>query len=77
MAAPSGRIIQPWRFIVVTKQETKEKVLLINGSPCAKGNTSIALAEVANNTAWLLKSTGGKPAPGRGDEPWKPMLFIR
>ena len=32
---------------------------------------------LANNMAWLLKSTGGKPAPGRGDEPWEPMHFIR
>ena len=50
------------------------KVLLINGSPRSKGNTSIALA---NNMAFLLKATGGKPAPGRGDEPWEPMHFIR
>lgn len=32
---------------------------------------------LANNMAWLLKSTGGKPAPGRGDEPWAGMHFIR
>ena len=32
---------------------------------------------LANNMAWLLKATGGKPAPGRGDEPWEPMHFIR
>ena len=32
---------------------------------------------LANNMAWLLKSTGGKPAPGRGGEPWEPMHFIR
>ena len=32
---------------------------------------------LANNMAWLLKSTGGKPAPGRGDEPWAQMNFIR
>ena len=61
------------------------KVLLMNGSPRQHGNTSIALdAEglqtmrtLANNMAWLLKSTGGRPAPGRGDEPWEPMHFIR
>ena len=97
------------------------KVLMINGSPRAKGNTSVALGEVAalnmpfqmlnmpivtsqywnivygrepgqasldqeglqtmrtlaDNMAWLLKATGGKPAPGRGDEPWTPMNFIR
>lgn len=32
---------------------------------------------LAHNMAWLLKSTGGKTAPGRGDEPWAPMHFIR
>ncbi len=32
---------------------------------------------LAHNLAWLLKATGGKPAPGRGDEPWAPMHFIR
>ena len=32
---------------------------------------------LARNMAWLLKATGGKPAPGRGDEPWDPMHFIR
>ena len=32
---------------------------------------------LANNMAWLLKATGGKPAPGREDEPWKGMNFIR
>lgn len=32
---------------------------------------------LANNMAWLLKATGGKPAPGRTDEPWMGMNFIR
>ena len=32
---------------------------------------------LAHNMAWLLKATGGKPAPGRGDEPWTPTHFIR
>ena len=32
---------------------------------------------LANNMATLLKATGGQPAPGRGDEPWTPMHFIR
>ena len=32
---------------------------------------------LANNMAFLLKSTGGKPAPGRGDEPGEAMHFIR
>ena len=32
---------------------------------------------MANNMAWLLKATGGKPAPGRADEPWRGMNFIR
>ena len=32
---------------------------------------------LANNMAWLLKATGGKPAPGRADEPWMGMNFIR
>ena len=32
---------------------------------------------LANNMAFLLKATGGKPAPGRGSEPWEPMHFIR
>lgn len=32
---------------------------------------------LAHNMAWLLKATGGKPAPGRGDEPWTPMHFVR
>ena len=32
---------------------------------------------LANNMAFLLKSTGGKPSPGRGDEDWMPTHFIR
>ncbi|MCR5715161.1 MAG: flavodoxin family protein [Bacteroidales bacterium] len=32
---------------------------------------------LARNMAWLLKSTGGQTAPGRGDESWTPMHFIR
>ena len=32
---------------------------------------------LANNMAWLLKATGGQPAPGRGDEPGEGMNFIR
>ena len=32
---------------------------------------------LANNMAWLLKATGGKPAPGRADEPRQAMNFIR
>lgn len=32
---------------------------------------------LARNMAWLLKKTGGEPAPGRGSEPWAPMHFIR
>ena len=32
---------------------------------------------LARNMAWMLKATSGKPAPGRGDEPWAPMNFIR
>lgn len=32
---------------------------------------------LANNMAFLLKATCGVPAPGRGDEPWTPMHFIR
>jgi hypothetical protein len=32
---------------------------------------------LANNMAWLLKATGGKPAPGRAEEPWRGMNFIR
>ncbi|MBP5218469.1 MAG: flavodoxin family protein [Bacteroidales bacterium] len=32
---------------------------------------------LAGNLAWMLKVTGGKPAPGRGDDPWEPMHFIR
>ena len=32
---------------------------------------------LANNMAWMLKSTNGKPAPGRLDEEWAPMHFIR
>ena len=32
---------------------------------------------LANNLAHILKSTGGKPAPGRGDEPREATHFIR
>ena len=35
------------------------------------------MRNLARNMAWLLKATGGKPAPGRGNEPWAPMHFIR
>lgn len=35
------------------------------------------LRTLARNMAWLLKSTGGKPAPGRDGEPWQMMSFIR
>ena len=32
---------------------------------------------LANNMAFMLKSTSGKPFPGRLDEEWAPMHFIR
>lgn len=32
---------------------------------------------LANNMAFLLKATGGRVAPGRGDEPWSGTHFIR
>lgn len=33
---------------------------------------------LAHNLAWLLKATGGVPAPGKAsDDPWAPMHFIR
>ena len=32
---------------------------------------------LANNMAWLLKATGGQPAPGRVGEPRQGMNFIR
>ena len=32
---------------------------------------------LAKNMAFLLQSTGGKPAPGAGNEPWTPTHFIR
>ena len=32
---------------------------------------------LADNMAWLLKATSGRPAPGRGGEPWQGMNFIR
>ena len=32
---------------------------------------------LANNMAWLLKATEGKPAPGRAGESWEMMNFIR
>ena len=33
---------------------------------------------LARNMAWLLKATGGQPAPGKAaDDPWAPMNFIR
>lgn len=32
---------------------------------------------LANNMAWLLKATEGKPAPGRGGEPAERTHFIR
>ena len=32
---------------------------------------------LANNMAFLLKATEGKPVPGRGGEPWEPKHFIR
>ena len=32
---------------------------------------------LANNMAFMLKSTNGKPFPGRLDEEWAPMHFIR
>jgi len=35
------------------------------------------MRSLANNMAWLLQATGGKPAPGRGDDPAAPMNFIR
>ena len=32
---------------------------------------------LANNMAFMLKTTSGKPFPGRLDEEWAPMHFIR
>jgi hypothetical protein len=52
----------------------------IEKSALAAGGALLSATGVealANNMAWLLKATGGKPAPGRADEPWKGMNFIR
>ncbi len=43
------------------------KVLIISGSPRQKGNTSIALNEIAQQLA----------KQGVEREPWTPMFFIR
>ena len=54
MAAPSGRNLQPWRFIVVTKQETKDKL--------AVGfNKMIAQAPVAIVVCGQTTQKNGKP----------------
>lgn len=49
---------------------------------CRRGGATASfealnMRALANNMAFLLKATGGVPAPGRGDEPWAPMHFIR
>ena len=69
------------------------KVLLVNGSPRATGNTARALKEVADtlaaegmqtmrtlarNMAWVVKNLRRPDAaPRPADEPWQPANFIR
>lgn len=55
------------------------KVLMINGSPHAKGNTYLALQEMARNMTFLMKSIAlGKEQFGLPQkEAFAPMNFIR
>ena len=43
MAAPSGRNSQPWRFVVVTEQETKEKLAVGFNKMIAKAPVAIVV----------------------------------
>ena len=54
MAAPSGRNLQPWRFVVVTRQETKDQL--------AVGfNRMIAQAPVVIVVCGQTRKMGGEP----------------
>ena len=43
MAAPSGRNLQPWRFVVVTKQDTKDKLAVGFNKMIAKAPVVIVI----------------------------------
>lgn len=61
---------------VVTSQYWNIVYGLAPGEASLDAEGMQTMRTLADNMAWLLKATGGKPAPG-SDEPWTPMHFIR
>ena len=78
--ASFGALTMPFQMMnmpIVTSQYWN---IVYGGAP---GQASLdteglqTMRALANNMAWLLKATGGEPAPGRAGEPWEGMNFIR
>lgn len=80
-AIAGGAVLSSGVEALANSKKTKTmKVLMIKGSPHQKGNTAVALDEIAKQLAthgieseivWI----GNKPV--RGSEPWARMNFIR
>lgn len=63
---------------IVTSQYWNIVYGRIEGESALDAEGMQTMRTLARNMAWMLKSTGGRPAPGRpSDEPWAMMNVIR
>ena len=70
MAAPSGINLQPWRFVVVTDQETKIKLAGPRNSMITQAPVVIV---ICGETTWTHKPWGEPDAPEACGLPATPM----
>ena len=56
MAAPSGKNVQPWRFVVVTRPETKQKLAVGFNKMIAKAPVVIVICGLTTNPSGIANN---------------------
>ena len=56
MAAPSGKNVQPWRFVVVTQPETKQKLAVGFNKMIAKAPVAIVICGLTANPSGIANN---------------------
>ena len=56
MAAPSGKNVQPWRFVVVTRPETKQKLAVGFNKMIAKAPVAIVICGLTANPSGIANN---------------------
>ena len=56
MAAPSGKNVQPWRFVVVTQPETKQKLAVGFNKMIAKAPVAIVICGLTTNPSGIANN---------------------